>query len=97
VKANLNSVSATSFTAIGGLDIRYQWKSRWSLLAGIDYTYLKPTFKNVTASLEIGQNLVIRNLPILANATTIYYNTYTRDYTQPMPSLDIKVGICRTL
>jgi hypothetical protein len=97
VEANLPSKSAVSFTALAGLDLRYQWKSRWSLLAGIDYTYLKPTFKNVTASLVVGQNFVVRNLPILANATTTYYNSYTRDYTQPMPSLDIKVGICRTL
>lgn len=42
--------AATTFTAETGMGVRYQWHGRWSLLAQVDYPYLKPTFKNLATT-----------------------------------------------
>jgi hypothetical protein len=96
VYANARAVSATAFTGLGGLGIRYQWRSRWALLARVDYTYLKPTFK-ITANIETAQHFVYPNQPLLLNASEVEYNSTTGKYTQAMPCVNVLVGIIREL
>lgn len=93
VVANLHSVSATSFTGLAGLGARYQWTSRLSLLARVDYAYLKPTFNNVHTTLAFGQGLVVREIVSLINARSIAYYSETRNYTQAMPCVEAMVGV----
>jgi hypothetical protein len=93
VVANLHSVSATSFTGLAGLGVRYQWSSRLSLLARVDYAYLNPTFNNVHATLAFGQGLVIPGIVSLSNARSIAYSSETRSYTQAMPCVEAMVVV----
>ena len=96
VYANLRSVSATAFTGLAGLGIRYQWRRRWALQARVDYTYLKPTF-NITATLETAQRFVDPNFPTLVSGSSVTYSSITRNYTQAMPSVNVIVGVVREL
>lgn len=96
VQANLHSVSATAFTGLAGLGVRYQWRSRWALVARVDYTWLKPTF-NLTATLTTGQNFLVPGVLLLGNASVITSYLSTKNYTQPMPCVDVMVGLVREL
>ena len=96
VQANLHSTSATVFTALAGLGIRYQLRSRWALLARVDYTWLKPTF-NLKATLINEQNFAISGISSLSSAVVVGNTFSMRNYTQPMPSLDVMFGVIREL
>src|SRR6202000_3227134 len=85
VYANARSASATAFTGLAALGIRYQWRRRWALQARVDYTYLKLTF-NITATLETAQRFVDPSLPTLVSGSSVTYSSITRNYTQAMPS-----------
>jgi len=93
VVANLHSVSATSFTGLAGLGVRYQWSSRLSFLARVDYAYLKPTFNSVNTTLAIGQGLVVREIVLLSNARSVAFYSETRNHTQAMPCVEAMVGV----
>lgn len=95
VKATAHSVSATTFTALAGLGIRYHWRGRWSLLATADYSWLKPTFHNFNAQLLWAQNLIVPAVLSFANASSVSYFSTAHDYTQSMPTLDITIGVAR--
>lgn len=96
VLADLRSAHATAFTGLAGLGIRYQWRSRWALLARVDYTYLKPTF-DLTATIETAQNFVTPGNPLLYTASEVEEFSTTRNYTQPMSCVDVMVGVIREL
>lgn len=93
VQVHLQPKAATTFTAEAGFGIRYRWHGRWSLLANVDYTYLKPTFKNLTATEVLAENMAIPSILSLLNATEVSYYIGSRNYTQAMNSLDIRVGV----
>lgn len=95
VVGSLGSVSATSFTGLAGLGLRYQRNIHWSLLMEIDYDWLKPTFRNVTTTLATGKHLIVPGMISLSNAASVAYYTNTRNYIQPMSCLDIRVGVSR--
>ena len=96
VQANLHSASATAFTALAGLGIRYQLRSRWALLGRVDYTWLKPTF-NIKATLINEQNFAISGVSSLASATVVENTFSMRNYTQPMPCVEVMFGVIREL
>lgn len=95
IEANLHSVSATAFTALAGLSARYQWRDHWSFVARLNYSYLKPTFNNMIATVAEAHHLIIPGVLSLANAESFSVNSESRNYTQPMSSLDLVVGMCR--
>ena len=96
VQTNLHSASATAFTALAGLGVRYQLRSRWALLARVDYTWLKPTF-NLTATLTNAQHFAISGISSLSNATVVDESISKKNYTQPMPCIDVMFGVIREL
>lgn len=93
VQGTLHSVSATSLTATAGLSVYYRWSSRWSLMAKADYTWLKPTFHNVTALIIYAGGLVVPGILSPSNASTLSAYITTHDYTQAMPTVNILVGV----
>ena len=93
IQASVKSVSATAVTAIGGLSLSYRLHGRWSLLAKADYMYLKPKFHNVTTTVVNAHHLIIPNNLSPSNASYVTVNTTTRDYEQPMSSVNISVGL----
>ena len=97
VEASLKSVNTTTFTALAGIGIAYKWRPRWSLTARIDYDWLKPTFKNVTPQIVWARNLIVSGILSPSNARQLSAFSSAHDYTQPMPSLGVTVGITRTL
>jgi len=97
IEANLHSVSATAFTALAAVGARYRCNSRWSVMAHIDYTYLQPTFHNVTAQIIQANGFVISGITSLNAAAMVESSAYTRNITQSMSSLDLVVGMCMDL
>lgn len=97
VQAHLQPKTATTFTVEAGLGVRYQWHGRWSLLAQVDYSYLKPTFKNLTATEVVAEKLVVPANLSIANASEVFYYSGSRNYAQAMNSLDVRVGVGWTL
>jgi hypothetical protein len=97
IQASVHSVSATSFTALAGAGVSYQCSSRWSIIAGADYSYLKPSFHNVTAGVIDAQDLIIPGVFTVANAAQWTYQSRSANLKQAMPTLNITVGVSRTL
>ena len=93
VVGNVNSVSATSFTALAGLGVRYKLKGHWSLIAQLDYNWLEPTFKNVTTNVVMAQGFVVPGITLLSNASSLEENSQTANYKQPMSCIDVRVGL----
>jgi hypothetical protein len=92
--ADNKKMHTTTFTAMAKAGISYRLTGRLSFVASLDYWYLKPAFKNFSTSLAFGYHMLIPGYYSLSNsATAITYNSYTKDYTQPMNSLDLTAGL----
>jgi hypothetical protein len=96
IQGTLHSASATAFTALVGLGVRYQLNGRWSIQGRVDYAYLKPVF-TITASIADAQNLYVGGVLSLSTAQSLSEYTSTRRYTQAMPCIDVMVGIVHSL
>ena len=97
VQATLHSVSATTFTALAGAGIAYKWNTRWSLSARAGYEWLKPDFHNVNAQIFWVQRLIVPGILSPSNGGSTSAFSTTHDYTQPMATVDIAVGVTRIL
>ncbi len=98
VLATVHPISAYAFTGAAGAGIRYQLCSHWALLGRINFTYLKPTFKNLRTDIFYAQDLVISGNYQLGNSGTVVdENSHWGNYTQAMDHIDLSVGIGWTL
>jgi hypothetical protein len=97
IEVTLHSVSATAFTALGGVGACYRCTDKWSVMARLNYSYLKPTFKNMTVTVVQATGFPISGLISLTQAQEASVSTTSRNYTQPMSTLDLTIGVCREL
>ncbi|MHA4808838.1 hypothetical protein ACX0G9_12060 [Flavitalea flava] len=97
IHAETKKVNATTFSASIKIGASCKLTDRWSLVANVDYWYLRPTFKNLTQTLAQANNLIISGLYSLSNASSISYYQYTRNYPQDMSTLNITVGLSMRL
>ena len=97
IELSTNGVSAVSFAALLKAGITYQLTRRYCLVANIGFWDLKPTFKNVSVEMLEGNGFVIPGLYIPSAATMVVVNSNTFNYTQPMNSVDLSVGIAMRL
>lgn len=92
-----NKVSAVSFSALAKAGLVYFLNPRWSLIGELGFWYLKPTFKNVNQRIIDGKGLVVPGFISLSNATSVTISSYTNNYTHPMNTIDLSVGIAMRL
>ena len=97
VHITTNKVSAASFSALAKAGLVYSLNSRWSLIGELGFWYLKPTFKNVTEQVLDAKGLVVPGFISPSNATSVSLASYTHNYTQPMNTIDLSVGVVMRL
>lgn len=94
LQLSTNGVSAVSFAALLKAGITYQLTRRYSLLANIGFWELKPTFKNISVVTVYANGFVIPGNYSLQNAASVVESdSHTSNFTQPMNSVDLSVGI----
>lgn len=93
-----NKVHALAPSALVKAGLRYPLTPHFSLIAHIDFCYLKPTFKNVTESVASTQGLNATGVYSLSNSTgpVIAYD-HTANITQSMNTLDLAIGLALKL
>lgn len=90
---NSPKAHAITFSSLLKIGASLQLTNNISLVADIDYWYIKPTFKNVTQSISIANGLNIPYLYTLSNShlpPSFYF--YKSDNTQSMSSVNVTVG-----
>lgn len=87
---------ATTFTAMAKAGVFYKLKGKFSLTACVDYWYLKPDF-TITQTVVFGRRMVVPGIYQLSNASSISVSSATTQYTQPMNSLNLIVGVSMRL
>ncbi len=95
--ATSNKRNAWSFSGMVKIGMAYKLTNKFSLIAGLDFWYLKPTFKKLTRVVASGDGLGIPGLLWLNNAAAVQVNSYTADYTQNMSSLNLTFGLSMAL
>ena len=93
-----NKVHAITPSALVKAGLRYPLTPHFSLIAHVDFCYLKPTFKNVTESVASTQGLNVPGVYSLSNSTgpVIAYDR-TENITQSMTTLDFAIGLALKL
>lgn len=97
ILAKVNKADATTFSGMLQAGMIYKLGKRCALTAHVDYWYINPTFKNVTATVVFAQGLIVPGYLSPNNATSISYASETRNYQQPMSSVNVTVGLAYEL
>lgn len=92
-----NKVHALAPTGLFKAGVRYPLTPHFSLVAYMDFCYLKPTFRKVTENITTAEGLVVPNVYSLANGSVVYNDSNTADYTQHMNSVDAGIGLALRL
>lgn len=96
IVARNEKTSATTFTAMTGLGISYALTNKFSLMADLDFWYLKPTF-TVVQDVAFAQHLVVPGVYNLSNGSVVSVTQATGKYKQGMNSLNLTVGVSMKL
>ena len=93
-----NKVHAIAPSGMIKAGLRYPLTPHFSLIASVDFCYLKPTFKNVTESVASTQGLNATGVYSLSNSTgPIIAYEHTGNITQSMNTLDFAIGLALKL
>jgi hypothetical protein len=94
IQAKVNKEHAVTFSAMAKAGIVYHLNKRLDLLANLDFWYLDPSFKHVTQTVIVVDQLVIPGVISVSNsASPPNIASETRDYKQNMSTLNLTVGV----
>lgn len=93
LQATTKEKYATTFSALLKIEAAHPLTSRLSLMASLDFWYLKPTFTGLTQKVIIASGFPIPGNYSLSTATAISLYQSTTNYIQAMSSIDLSVGL----
>lgn len=97
LQATTKEKYATTFSALLKIGGVRQLTNRLSLVASLDFWYLKPTFTNLTQTIIMASGFPVPGNYSLSYATSVTYNQSTMNYIQAMSSIDLSVGLALQL
>lgn len=93
IQTRVPNADATTFSGMLQAGVIYHLGKRCDLTAHVDYWYLKPTFTNLTETLVVARGLIVPGNLSPGNANSVSVSSFTRNYQQPMNSVNVTVGI----